>query len=95
MAGLCEVCQNGKVCPGVFKGIDKIFSFVGKISLELYCIQEILVYSLRNTEFFKKMGVLTNNIVSIVIAILAAFILSLILNCYKYIVPKKAPLAEN
>lgn len=82
-AALCEKCQNGSFIPGFFKGFDKVLSFIGGITLELYCVQEMLVHKLRSG-LLSGVGTLTGNIISILAAVLAAFILSLILNCYKY-----------
>ena len=56
LAGIFEKF-NGKKIMGM---VGKILGFFGKMSLEFYCVQEILVYLLRDTSGLKLPNVLMN-----------------------------------
>lgn len=88
-AGLCELCQNGKFIPKFFKGLDKVFVFVGGFTYELYCLQELVIGKSKSI-LFKNMGVLTSNILAILLSLAAGYVMFLILNFYKFLGKKKA-----
>lgn len=88
LAGLFEKCQNGRFIPGFFKGIDKGLSFIGGFTLELYCVQEMVIDILKKS-VLRNAGVLTRNILAFLIAILAGYVLHLLLNCYKLFMGKQ------